>query len=112
MDQNASGVKCADFYTGVDCEVPPTFVRQQDENGNFMKATFIDALNVCLNQEGYLAFFINEVEYDLYVNNERETENMEYLGYHTCDHPNFVNADGKNSRYEKWDDGEPSIHGC
>ena len=110
MNQNIPEEKCRDFYTGVDCEVPPTFVRQKDDNGDFLKASFIDALNVCRSQGGYLAFFINEDEYSLYIENERETTNMEYLGYYTCDHPNFVNADGKSSRYETWDEGEPNNH--
>jgi len=110
-NQNNPVKECPDLYTGVDCEVPPTFVRQRDGNGMFMKAKFIKALNICLNQGGYLAFFINENEYLLYIENERETENMEYIGYYTCDHPKFITANGKNAIFEIWDDNEPNNHG-
>ena len=75
---------------------------------NFIKANFTTAANTCRNQGGHLAFFINETEYNTYVNTERENDDYELLGYYSCDHPNFVNVDGQPSRYENWADGEPN----
>ena len=56
--------KCPTSYTGENCECPPIFVFQKDESGNLIEEDYVSAHEICRSQDGYIAFFINEEEYN------------------------------------------------
>ncbi|CAG5110141.1 Oidioi.mRNA.OKI2018_I69.chr2.g4573.t1.cds [Oikopleura dioica] len=69
-----------------------------------MKADYSTAHKHCRNQGGYLAFFLDQKEFDDYKLNN----NQEYIGYWSCDHPNFMTADGNEAEFTNWGWGEPN----